>query len=400
MWPVVLCLILFFVSPPAGSATYYTKQLTENAVVKCCDLPYRDLNIYCYEGRSKHMLQIWETVQLHLSLSPDEYTHYMASTPHDVAAKFDSDVSSWAVNIFSIKKRAIKLDPFNSTCVGIATKQHYDVRLIRIRVDYWRVTMFVASSLLFFAAPKLSCNSLFYYLTGMSVGTVASVLILVYILSRFVPKKPVMYSFLAGGWTVGLYMAQLVWDNIRTILVDYKVYVLYYALGTGLISFVICYRIGPVTDPRSVDLIKWTLQAVALIFIFSSTDHQEAGMALVVVVFVSYHLRIVAFRKLFSPFKKLKRWWKPELPKLLTEEEYYQQGAEETRKALDDLRGYCSSPECNQWKTVLRLKQPVRFAKFIEGASHLEDEEVLAFDSEGVRPNASDDIMTDDSSED
>uniref|UniRef100_A0A0A9WCK4 Transmembrane protein 194A n=1 Tax=Lygus hesperus TaxID=30085 RepID=A0A0A9WCK4_LYGHE len=399
MLHLLLCLILF-VSPPAESATYATRELVENTVVKCCDYPRKDLNIYCYKGRPKHMLQIWETVQLQLSLSPDEYTHYMATTPEAVASKFDSDVSSWAVNIFSIKKKAIKLDPFNSTCVGIATSHHYDVKLIRIRVDYWRVTAFALGFLLFIAAPKLSSNSLFYYLTGMSVGTIASVLILVYILSRFVPKKPVMYSFLAGGWTVGLYMAQLVWDNIRTILVNYKMYVLYYALATGLISFIICYRIGPVTDPRSVDLIKWTLQAVALVTIFCSTDHQEAGMALAVIVFVSYHLRIVAFTRILSPFRKLMRWWNPELPKLLSEEEYYQQGAEETRRALDDLRGYCSSPECNQWKTVLRLKHPVRFAKFVQGASHLEDDEVLAFETEGGKPNASDDIITDDSSED
>lgn len=46
--------------------------------------------------------------------------------------------------------------------------------------------------------------------------------------------------------------------------------------------------------------------------------------------------------------------------KLLTEDEYHQQSAKETSKALDELRGYCSSPECNQWRTVLRLHDPLR----------------------------------------
>jgi hypothetical protein len=46
--------------------------------------------------------------------------------------------------------------------------------------------------------------------------------------------------------------------------------------------------------------------------------------------------------------------------KLLTEEEYYEQGVRETAKALNELRGYCSSPDCNTWKTVLKLKEPVR----------------------------------------
>lgn len=69
-----------------------------------------------------------------------------------------------------------------------------------------------------------------------------------------------MYSFIAAGWTVGVYIVSQVWENVRTIFMNYKIYVLYYGLATGIISFCICYRMGPVTDPRSIDLIKWLLQ--------------------------------------------------------------------------------------------------------------------------------------------
>ncbi|CAB0003411.1 unnamed protein product, partial [Nesidiocoris tenuis] len=126
--------------------------------------------------------------QIHLSLAPDQYTYYVAPTKDEVVSKFTNDVSSWAFNMFALKRKSIKINPFNSTC------------------------------------------------------------------------KPVMFGFLAGGWTVSMYMAHLVWDNIRTLLVDHKVYVLYYVLATGTISFYVCYRLGPVSDPRSMDLIKWTLQ--------------------------------------------------------------------------------------------------------------------------------------------
>jgi len=44
----------------------------------------------------------------------------------------------------------------------------------------------------------------------------------------------------------------------------------------------------------------------------------------------------------------------------LTEEEYISQGVEETRKALEELRRYCRSPECNAWKTVSRLSSPAQ----------------------------------------
>jgi len=56
----------------------------------------------------------------------------------------------------------------------------------------------------------------------------------------------------------------------------------------------------------------------------------------------------------------------PEKRKLLSEDQYYQEGIQQTRKGLKELKNYCSSPECNSWKTVLKLKDPIRlqFVKF------------------------------------
>ena len=50
----------------------------------------------------------------------------------------------------------------------------------------------------------------------------------------------------------------------------------------------------------------------------------------------------------------------PERRRLLTEDEYHEEGIRETRKALKNLQEYCSSPECSPWKTVLKLKDPVK----------------------------------------
>ena len=45
---------------------------------------------------------------------------------------------------------------------------------------------------------------------------------------------------------------------------------------------------------------------------------------------------------------------------LLTEEEYQSQGYEETKKALENLRQFCQSPECKPWKVISKLKSPER----------------------------------------
>lgn len=54
-------------------------------------------------------------------------------------------------------------------------------------------------------------------------------------------------------------------------------------------------------------------------------------------------------------------YWKPEPRRLLTEEEFREQGEEETRRALEELRRHCNSPEFSPWKMVSKLQSPQRW---------------------------------------
>lgn len=45
-------------------------------------------------------------------------------------------------------------------------------------------------------------------------------------------------------------------------------------------------------------------------------------------------------------------------PRILSEEEYIQQAIVETPKALEELRKYCKSPNCDSWKVVSKLRDP------------------------------------------
>lgn len=69
-----------------------------------------------------------------------------------------------------------------------------------------------------------------------------------------------MYGSIAGGWAIGMYFFQMLWENARVIMFSHQMYVFWYVCATGLISFLICYRIGPPTNRRSIDIIKWALQ--------------------------------------------------------------------------------------------------------------------------------------------
>ncbi|NXM67897.1 NMP1A protein, partial [Serilophus lunatus] len=72
----------------------------------------------------------------------------------------------------------------------------------------------------------------------------------------------------------------------------------------------------------------------------------------------------------------------PSPPKLLTEEEYRLQGEVETRKALEELRSFCQSPDFSAWTAVSRIQSPKRFADFVGGASHVTPNEVSVHERE------------------
>lgn len=77
-----------------------------------------------------------------------------------------------------------------------------------------------------------------------------------------------MYSFAASGWTLAFCFLQYLLDNLKLIALQYKHYVLGYIAASGLISFALCYRFGPMTNPRTKNLIQWSLQVILASFHF------------------------------------------------------------------------------------------------------------------------------------
>lgn len=334
------------------------------------------LRIFCYEGKPKYVIYMWQSVSLQIDLPSDNYAQYDGFTPEDVMREYLAHRRSWSLNLFSWKQKHFKLNPFNQSCIGINSNEKYKVYLNVIRIDYWKICSLILGIVLFLSGSKLSKNTIFYYLAGILFGVSASFLILIYFISKLLPKKPLMYGALVGGWTVGVYILQMLWENIRVIMTTYQTYVTWYTVLTGFLSFLVCYRLGPVTNRRTQNIIQWTIQFFGLIMIFRSSQFQEAAMGQIVILIIVYN-----FPK--SWVSKSQTYWKRKFPpkiRLLNNDEYYEQGVRHTARALDELRTYCSSPNCNQWKTALSLSDVKRFASFIEGNSHLSDQEILDYE--------------------
>merc|ERR1719167_1127247 len=110
--------------------------------------------------------------------------------------------------------------------------------------------------------------------------------------------------------------------------------------------------------------------------IYLSSYHQQASIALIILT-VSW-AAIPARLKSGVNTEIRKRFFKPKI-KLLSEEEYNTQAHIETRRALEQLKSFCRSPESKPWQTVTRLRSPGRFAEFIEGSPHVTEAEVMEY---------------------
>ncbi|XP_060593041.1 nuclear envelope integral membrane protein 1-like isoform X2 [Ruditapes philippinarum] len=236
--------------------------------------------------------------------------------------------------------------------------------------------------------PKLTelSNTALHYSTGVSVGVIASVLILVFIISRLLPSrlKNLGYLLMFFGGSASLWILTTFTSILNNPMADTVVenwqYVLGYIVTAGVLSFAIVYRYGPVTDERSLSLIQWFLQLLGLVLVYNSTQIREVSIALIIILLTIYN-----FPRRLILNERSKNWWYRLFPpkiKLLTEDEYIIQGNIETKRELDKLREYCRSPECQAWKMISKLKSPQRFADFVEGNSwHVTNEELLEYDS-------------------
>ncbi|KAI9590045.1 nuclear envelope integral membrane protein 1-like [Glossina fuscipes] len=340
--------------------------------------PFADDNLhtFCYRAKDKTIRRLFETVELRLNIEGDNYKQYDGATPEEVRKHYNQEQSLFSFTLFSQKRVRLHLSPFVSSCLGMASQNPYTLELKILRIDFWRVIQLLLGYLVFQYASNLSHNAIFYYVTGIVLGVFSSFMLLIWLTSKLVPRRPAMYGILIGGWTVGLWMIQLLWEHMQVIMVTYRTYVFWYIMITGSISFIVCYRWGPPTNQRSKNIIKWLLQLASLTMIYFSSFYEEATSVFIITVVASK-----CFPK--SLWYKCRSYWLRKFPpkvRLLTLEEFDEQGVIETNKALEDLRKYAASPDCNQWKMMTKLRDPCRFAAFVEGASHLKHE-VLFFES-------------------
>lgn len=145
--------------------------------------------IYCYAGGARDYLHFFHSINLKVEIESDDYLSYAGYSKEDVEISRENHKSIFSFNFLTRnKKRDIKLNPFNQSCIGIETGNEYKVFLSLIRMDLTKLILLFFGIILFFSSAKLSKNSVFFYMTGVLLGVFASFLVLIWFCSKLIPK--------------------------------------------------------------------------------------------------------------------------------------------------------------------------------------------------------------------
>lgn len=127
------------------------------------------------------------------------------------------------------------------------------------------------------------------------------------------------YSVLAVGFSVTGWLLQYLWQNVQQLIESYSAYIAVYFAIAGLISFAVCYYRGPVTNPRLLDLIKWSIQLVAMLMIYWSCQIAECAVTVIAGLILwsclsalTLPLSVVTLPRgilTFGPFAAIGRFW-------------------------------------------------------------------------------------------
>uniref|UniRef100_M3XJY8 Nuclear envelope integral membrane protein 1 n=1 Tax=Latimeria chalumnae TaxID=7897 RepID=M3XJY8_LATCH len=209
-----------------SAAEVSVKDVQENLEVECSSP-----QLFCYKiPRSPGWRDAWTRIQVRVNSAK---TFKVAMVNNAEKLEELDRVTFWGLLTSFMRQKFnetyFDVDLFsNKTCFKVEPSDksaNYTVLVSRSN-DTNFFLLFLAGLLLFFYAETFSRSQLFYYSSGISVGMVASLIILVFILSRFLPKKSSFYLLLVTGSSLALYIIQLVFKNLQDLLKGYWEYVL------------------------------------------------------------------------------------------------------------------------------------------------------------------------------
>ncbi|XP_063551472.1 nuclear envelope integral membrane protein 2 isoform X2 [Gorilla gorilla gorilla] len=343
-------------------------------VRRCKALKEKDLirtsesDCYCYNQNSQvEWKYIWSTMQVKIT-SPGLFRIVYIAERHN--CQYPETILSFikcVIHNFWIPEESneitIIINPYRETvCFSVEPVKkifNYMIHVNRNIMDFKLFLVFVAGVFLFFYARTLSQSPTFYYSSGTVLGVLMTLVFVLLLVKRFIPKYSTFWALMVGCWFASVYIVCQLMEDLKWLWYENRIYVLGYVLIVGFFSFVVCYKHGPLADDRSRSLLMWMLRLLSLVLVYAGVAVPQFAYAAIILLMSSwslhYPLRACSYMRW-----KMKQWFtsKELVVKYLTEDEYREQADAETNSALEELRRACRKPDFPSWLVVSRLHTP------------------------------------------
>ncbi|XP_070277811.1 nuclear envelope integral membrane protein 2 isoform X2 [Myotis yumanensis] len=355
------------------------------AVPRCRALKEMDLiknsesDCYCYHQNTQiEWKYIWSTVQVRITSADLLSVAYITERhncqdPETVLSLIKCEIHAfWPPS--ESHEISVSIRPHGETvCFSVKPAGRHTVQVTRWAVDFQLVLLFVAGIVLFRLAERLSQSPAFYYSLGTALGVLMTPVFLLLLARRCIRKCSTFGAVMVACWLASVYVVRQWMEHLPWLWGEHRMHVVGYVLTVGSLSFAACYRRGPLVKERSQRLLAWTLRLLALALTCGGAPVPQAAWTAVGLMLLPRGLHYPA-----RALRNVRKWLTSRRLtfKYLTEEEYREQAAAETTRALEELRQACRRPDFPSWLVMSRLQAPKKFADFVLGGSHLSPEEV------------------------
>lgn len=101
-------------------------------------------------------------------------------------------------------------------------------------------------------------------------------------------QKVGAYAFLVVGWSSLAWFGSMFWNTLLDQMLENWQFSLSYFAVTGLLSFAYFYWRGPISNPRSLDVLQWMLQVVGLLLVCWSFQSSILSVLAVILLLLVY----------------------------------------------------------------------------------------------------------------
>ena len=102
---------------------------------------FQELRIFCHMGAGPSLLDFWSAAEMRLRTDGgDDFDVYVAENVSAVQEMHRRHQSTWFHSpTVPWKAKTVRLNPFQTSCVGVLNRHAYTLALQRFHVNYWQV---------------------------------------------------------------------------------------------------------------------------------------------------------------------------------------------------------------------------------------------------------------------